>query len=211
MSAAGFNISGDLKLNLRASTRQDKTCTMDRCPGDNTFGPTLGPRVGGCYDFDFTLVFEESIFSIAPCALVIPAAIFRLRTLLNFSLLSQKNEQELGQFIQWPLARALKLVRPSTTLTQKRQGLTTTAGRIRCLGVLSACLGIALGNRLWSQDTNHPGIGDSEPHIDAGVACPIRLRAPPVHQAISSAPRILVDDHPVGHCPGPYELVLEGK
>ncbi|KAK0644149.1 ABC transporter [Cercophora newfieldiana] len=50
---------------------------MDRCPGDDTFGPVLEHHDGNCYNFDFTLVFEESIFSIAPCIIVLPLAAVR--------------------------------------------------------------------------------------------------------------------------------------
>lgn len=41
------------------------------CPleADNTFGPAVG---GGCRnDFDFTLLFEQSFFQLAPCALLL--------------------------------------------------------------------------------------------------------------------------------------------
>ncbi|KAK0615110.1 hypothetical protein B0T17DRAFT_377631 [Bombardia bombarda] len=53
-----------------------------RCAGDGAFGPVLvsdNNHAGQCYSFDFTLLFEESIFSIAPCALALP--IFALRVL----------------------------------------------------------------------------------------------------------------------------------
>lgn len=41
-------------------------CPLD---ADNTFGPAVG---GGCRDdFDFTLLFEQSFFQIAPCALLL--------------------------------------------------------------------------------------------------------------------------------------------
>ncbi len=71
---------------------------MVRCGNDDSFGPVLtaGP---GCYEFDFTLVFEDSIFSIAPCGLVILLAAWRLHRLIGRPTV-----------VQWPLLRALKLV-----------------------------------------------------------------------------------------------------
>jgi ATP-binding cassette subfamily C (CFTR/MRP) protein 1 len=45
------------------------------CRNDNTFGPF----VQGCRDdFDFTIVFEQSFFSIAPSAVFILLATFRI-------------------------------------------------------------------------------------------------------------------------------------
>lgn len=83
---------------------------MDRCAGDDTFGPSLDPRLGNCYEFDFTLVFEEAIFLTAPCALVIPIVGFRLYLILKPSSFSAKRENQAGPVIHWPLVRALKLV-----------------------------------------------------------------------------------------------------
>lgn len=51
---------------------------MNVCPTDDAFGPAVGDCRGG---FDFTLLFEQSILSIAPSALfllVAPVKIFRL-------------------------------------------------------------------------------------------------------------------------------------
>ncbi len=69
-----------------------------RCPGDYSFGPTLdgGPN---CYNFDFTLVFEDYFFSIAPCGVTLLFAIWR------FYLLTKRQD-----LVHWPIARALKLV-----------------------------------------------------------------------------------------------------
>jgi len=71
---------------------------MNRCAGDEGFGPALsnGP---GCYSFDFTLAFEDYFFSIAPCALAISLAAWRLYTLVGREAV-----------IKWPAIRALKLV-----------------------------------------------------------------------------------------------------
>ncbi|KAK3935755.1 P-loop containing nucleoside triphosphate hydrolase protein [Diplogelasinospora grovesii] len=72
---------------------------MIRCTGDNNFGPVLEPGlVTDCYNFDFTLVFEESIFSIAPCAIALLNAAFRLYRLSKRQTV-----------VQWPLLRAFKL------------------------------------------------------------------------------------------------------
>ncbi len=72
---------------------------MIRCSGDDTFGPVLGPESDGCYNFDFTLVFEESIFSIVPCAIVLPLAAVRLYFLLRRPV-----------SVRWQLLQAAKLV-----------------------------------------------------------------------------------------------------
>ena len=73
---------------------------MFRCNGDETFGPALASSLlDGCYDFDFTLVFEESIFAIGPCALVLPFAALRLYQLASRDVL-----------VRWPLLQAIKLV-----------------------------------------------------------------------------------------------------
>lgn len=43
---------------------------------DNTFGPWAGPDCRG--GFDFTLLFEESILSILPLAVILSCAFFRI-------------------------------------------------------------------------------------------------------------------------------------
>lgn len=74
---------------------------MFRCSGDDSFGPVLDPSFLnlGCYNFDFTLVFEDSILSITPCGLVLLLAAWRLYILLRRPVV-----------VFWPLIRALKLV-----------------------------------------------------------------------------------------------------
>lgn len=71
---------------------------MIRCGDDSSFGPVLtaGPN---CLDFDFTLVFEDYIFSIAPYGIGLLLAAYRI-----YSLLGQK------AVVRWPFVRALKLV-----------------------------------------------------------------------------------------------------
>jgi hypothetical protein len=71
---------------------------MQRCEGDTSFGPTLKPGTN-CDDFDFTLLFEESIFSLAPSTLVWIAVFCRA-----YSLLGQP------KILHHPFACALKLV-----------------------------------------------------------------------------------------------------
>ncbi|KAK3316811.1 hypothetical protein B0H66DRAFT_305987 [Apodospora peruviana] len=72
---------------------------VHRCPGDDAFGPVLGAGPSGeCYNFDFALVFEESIFSLAPCAIVLPAAALRLYYIWGRKVV-----------VQWQLLRAIKL------------------------------------------------------------------------------------------------------
>lgn len=74
---------------------------MVRCSGDDTFGPVLNHTSdNGCYNFDFTLVFEDSIFSIVPCSIVTLLTAWRLYGLVGKKVV-----------VQWPLLHALKLVR----------------------------------------------------------------------------------------------------
>ncbi|KAK0715388.1 P-loop containing nucleoside triphosphate hydrolase protein [Lasiosphaeris hirsuta] len=73
---------------------------VNRCAGDGTFGPALGHGPSTpCYEFDFTLVFEDSIFSIAPCAIVLLLAASRLHQLWRRPVL-----------VNWPLIRTSKWV-----------------------------------------------------------------------------------------------------
>jgi ATP-binding cassette, subfamily C (CFTR/MRP), member 1 len=81
---------------------------MLRCSGDDTFGPVLGSAPIGCYNFDFTLLFEEAIFTIAPCALVLPLAAWRLFRVIRRPVL-----------VQWPIVHALKFVRPISQLSHR--------------------------------------------------------------------------------------------
>lgn len=71
---------------------------MRRCYGDHLFGPTLRPGTG-CNHFDFTVLFEESIFNLAPSALVALAALNRTQGLFNRP-----------RVISRPILRSLKLV-----------------------------------------------------------------------------------------------------
>lgn len=72
---------------------------MVRCAGDETFGPILGSSASGCYNFDFTIVFEDSIFTIVPCGIFLLTSTWRLYYLLSKEVV-----------VQWPLLYALKLV-----------------------------------------------------------------------------------------------------
>lgn len=74
---------------------------MFRCSGDDTFGPVLGSSLlnPGCYNFDFTLVFEDSIFTIAPCGILLLLAGWRLYSLFQRQAI-----------VHWPVVRALKNV-----------------------------------------------------------------------------------------------------
>ena len=87
--------------------------TMFRCSGDDTFGPTLGSSSPNpsCYNFDFTLVFEDSIFSILPCGIVIILGAWRLFALAKRPVA-----------IQWPLLRALKAVSFCAARSNCREG-----------------------------------------------------------------------------------------
>lgn len=82
---------------------------MDRCPDDNAFGPVL--ETGSCYSFDFTLLFEESFFSIAPCAIVLPLTAARLRQLWSRPVLIYRDYSERGAAtVNQPAVLGLKLV-----------------------------------------------------------------------------------------------------
>lgn len=162
---------------------------MGRCPGDNSFGPTLGPRAGECYDFDFTLVFEESIFAIGPYALAIVLTALRLRWLLRppASLASP--------VVHWPLVRASKLVRILVTRDSHAKTL-TTEGCARCPGVFPTHPGSSMGYWSWCQDTDGPAIGSPYTGIDPLSVCSVRHRTPPVHTPVGSVTRLLDDGHP---------------
>jgi len=92
-----------LNLNLfyLTSVKVHFTVKMPRCSGDNTFGPVLGSSFlnPGCYNFDFTIVFEDSIFSIAPCGFVLLLSFWRLYKISGRKVV-----------VHWPLLHALKLV-----------------------------------------------------------------------------------------------------
>ncbi len=69
-----------------------------RCPGDDGFGPALDDDPS-CYSFDFTLVFEDYFFSIAPCGIALLLAAWR------FYILAKRRD-----VVHWPVVRAVKLV-----------------------------------------------------------------------------------------------------
>ncbi|KAH8891756.1 ABC transporter [Thozetella sp. PMI_491] len=72
---------------------------MLRCSGDDTIGPALDSSLfsSGCYNFDFTLVFEDVISSLLPCGILLILCPWRLRVLSRRSAT-----------VRWPLLRALK-------------------------------------------------------------------------------------------------------
>ena len=76
---------------------------MNRCNGDDQFGPTLGHGID-CYYFDFTLYFEECIFSLVPAILGITVALLRI-----YSVLGRLRQ------IEWPIGKALKQVSRSSS------------------------------------------------------------------------------------------------
>lgn len=81
---------------------------MLRCSGDDSFGPVLGPG-SACYNFDFTLFFEELIFSLIPSALVVIAAISRGVAVWGRPL-----------SVKWPAGKALKHVRSTDTFASNQ-------------------------------------------------------------------------------------------
>ncbi len=70
-----------------------------RCANDDGFGPVLTQGLD-CYGFDFTLVFEDYILSIAPCGIALLLAAARI------FLLAKRDA-----VVRWPQLRAIKLVR----------------------------------------------------------------------------------------------------
>lgn len=86
---------------------------MNRCHGDDGFGRTLDYNFH-CYSFDFTLYFEECIFSLVPAILAVVLASFRI-----YSVLGRPRT------IEWPVGRALKQVRKSS-LTALGRGVLLT-------------------------------------------------------------------------------------
>lgn len=72
---------------------------------DDSFGPTV--HLQSCRDgFDFTLLFEESIFAILPSVLLLCAVPVRLRSLYRRP-----------DAVNWPLLRVIKLVSSERPLT----------------------------------------------------------------------------------------------
>ncbi|KAK6074727.1 ABC transporter [Seiridium cupressi] len=70
---------------------------QQRCNGDDSFGPSLGPG-SDCHNFDFTILFEDCVSSLIPSAVAILAAACRIYVVRNRS-----------KVINWPDGRALKL------------------------------------------------------------------------------------------------------
>jgi ATP-binding cassette, subfamily C (CFTR/MRP), member 1 len=71
---------------------------MKRCGGDDSFGPILGPG-WDCHNFDFTILFEDCLFSLIPSIIAVLAAAYRIWGVFNRP-----------KIVNWPLGRALKLV-----------------------------------------------------------------------------------------------------
>ncbi|CAK7197974.1 hypothetical protein SEUCBS139899_000628 [Sporothrix eucalyptigena] len=71
---------------------------MVRCGNDESFGPVLTPGPD-CYSFDFTLTFEDYIFSIAICGIAVLLAFVRIFLLFKRDAI-----------VRWPLLRAIKLL-----------------------------------------------------------------------------------------------------
>ncbi|KAH8196275.1 hypothetical protein TruAng_009556 [Truncatella angustata] len=71
---------------------------MKRCDDGDSFGPSLGPGFD-CHNFDFTVLFEDYIFSLVPSTIVILLAAHRIYRVYYMS-----------KVVNWPLGRALKLV-----------------------------------------------------------------------------------------------------
>jgi len=86
---------------------------MFRCGGDDGIGPVLGSAFfnPGCYDFDFTLVFEDVLFSIIPCGVFLLLAAWRLYALRSRPVI-----------VRWPLLRAMKQVRAICTYVPRAIG-----------------------------------------------------------------------------------------
>lgn len=71
---------------------------MKRCDNDNDFGPALGPGPD-CHNFDFTLLFEDSILSLVPSVFIILVCVFHIYNIFSIPTV-----------ISWPLGRTSKIV-----------------------------------------------------------------------------------------------------
>ncbi len=89
-------LSADI-ANLPFAMAAAASNTTERCLNDDTFGPIV---VGCRENFDFTLVFEQSVFSI------IPSACFAVLALARIARLSRKPDVVSARAFQ-----ALKIVR----------------------------------------------------------------------------------------------------
>lgn len=67
---------------------------------DNVFGPAVG---AGCRDgFDFTLLFEQSILSILPAAIILIASPFRIKYLLSKGIRTRYNPVRIAKLVRSP-------------------------------------------------------------------------------------------------------------
>lgn len=76
---------------------------MLRCSGDDTFGPVLASNSSSsasCYDFDFTLLFEDAFLSLVPNGLFLFLAAWRVHRLVR---------ECTATVVVWPLLRACKI------------------------------------------------------------------------------------------------------
>lgn len=140
---------------------------MQRCDGDDSFGPALGSGLD-CHNFDFTIFFEDCIFSLIPSILVIVAAAYRV-----FLLLKRP------KIINWPVGEALKHVSGSFFLlllpNRHAFSLTLCADWFCYSRGIPGIAGRSLESWLWCPDATHR----AREHPRAGVnICPRRsLRA----------------------------------
>lgn len=70
------------------------------CHYDDTLGPTLPQEAtAGCRMFDFTLAFEDLIFTLIPCLLVLPTIALCIRRVIPQP-----------KYIDWKICWSAKLV-----------------------------------------------------------------------------------------------------
>jgi hypothetical protein len=84
---------------LNGAISVEQHSQMMKCSGDDSFGPGLS-QDEGCDRFDFTLLFEEAVFVIVPCALALFLIPWRL-----WYLLWRKSK-----VLNWPSLLAAKWV-----------------------------------------------------------------------------------------------------
>lgn len=116
---------------------------MKRCNGDNSFGPALGPG-SDCHNFDFTILFEDCIFSLIPSILAIIAAIYRIYGVFKKT-----------KVIIWPIGRALKLVRYIYFLQIQPLALIVRTGQLCVFGSISSCDCQPLESRVRHSNSAH--------------------------------------------------------
>jgi len=176
---------------------------MFRCSGDNTIGPVLTSAFvnPNCYDFDFTLVFEDSLFSIIPCGIVLLVTAWRLHTLVRRDTI-----------VRWPLLRALKLVSPlELTSSLPLNGPCVIFG---CTVLVTVCLFVSVdtyfdvlgyfryssrppavssgpgGLWTWNRHAYYRGCQRRGPGVHGGPTHSRRLRALPYYKALGHHPVI---------------------